>query len=200
MCFECWSLYYFLWLACFFLPDLKTIVFLLLLECYLLCYKKRERCQLGYPHVLFTTLLQDLFFCNSLDPLLWIPIWKINIFSLIFCPYVQSVKRFWVVQHYIELRTVPPFSKFSGYLCKCCNIAVNELRWNYWSVEMLKKTGADDEWHSTAGGAIQKWALKSSWFLGPSQPNHPHQAKDQEILEYKLVVQMISFCAEWMEM
>ncbi len=56
---------------------------------------------------------------------------------------------------------------------------------------MLKKTGADDEWYSTAGDAIILRAF-------PAKSTSP--AIDQEILEHELVVQMISFCAEWMEM
>lgn len=75
----------------------------------------------------------------------WIPSFvntyvKRNIFSLIFCPCVHRVwNTFFCLScstlHWIDncsLRTVPPFSKkFSGYLCKCCNVAVNELKWNY---------------------------------------------------------------------
>lgn len=160
MCCECWSPVLLsltsLFFVLFFLPDLKTIVFQLLLECYLLCYKKRERSQLGYPHVLFTTLLQD---CTT--P--WIPSFvnmylkrRFFSFSLFFCLLSCSL-------HRVSLWTDPPISEFNGYLCKCCSHCCEWIEVKLLE-KMLMNTGADDEWHSTADGVIQKWApLKTSW-------------------------------------
>lgn len=104
------------------------------------------------------------------SPLLWISIWK-EIFSLFSFFLFSFALRLTECEtllscslHWISLWTVPPVSEFNGYLCKCCSHCCEWIEVKLLE-KMLKNTGADDEWHSTAGGVIQKWApLKTSWF------------------------------------